>query len=182
MGAEKSNTWFDSHKGNHRNSIISAIIESISSPVTKSPQSNPLKLEGGQKYRIDLKYFHCSHNQAYDTGKSKIKLLWGSDKFETKVIENEFLYTENKVPVVKLSGYDNDLFQLSTLKEFESAFTDNKIFKLADLPFEFQNLPCLKSSMNYQLREITFTTTGPIDLFIAVADGRNPLPNDFMDI
>lgn len=45
------------------------------------------------------------------------------------------MYTENKVPPIKLSGLDPETMKLSQLKEYENAYKDSQAFKIDDVPF-----------------------------------------------
>ena len=121
--------------------------------------------------------YHSVHNEQDEDGRSFIKLLWGSDEIQPQIIKDDFFYTINKLPPVKTSGFDPDLFELDTLKENDNAFKDSQAYKLADIPFQYQGLPFLKTNELYSEKNIFFTTSTPLSVFIAIdAKKLNVLP------
>jgi hypothetical protein len=53
--------------------------------------------------------YHSVHNEEHDSGQAFAKLFWENDYMEKQIISQTFLYTENKVPPIKLFNYDPKL-------------------------------------------------------------------------
>ena len=86
------------------------------------------------------------------------------------------------MPPIKVFGYTPLKMKLSTFREFDDSFKDNSMFKLADIPLQFDGLYQLKFDTFYVKNSLEFEVNAPISLYIAVDKKKpHPLDDDFLD-
>ncbi len=79
--------------------------------------------------------YHSVHNEEQDTGQAFAKLYWENEFMEKQIITQDFLYTQNKIPPIKIYNYDPKLVRICEIRENDDAFLNNDVFKLQDIPF-----------------------------------------------
>ena len=140
-----------------------------------------MNLNAGQKYEIELKMYHSVHNEAEEDGKSFVHLYWSHPLFDPQIIPEKFFYISNKIPPVKLTGYDPNLATITKLEENSNAFINSDLYKISDIPDNFQGFPAMKFTQIFNKVEIVFSSSSPLEIFIALeqTDNNAILPNDF---
>jgi len=144
--------------------------------------SSAINLIGGVKYQLKMLAFHSVHNEHEEGTDSFVRLKWESDLFNPRIVDPSSLYLGNKIPPLKVTAYFSEDFQLFTLQNFADAFFDSELYKLDDIPLQFQNLNQLRGSTSFSKPEIFLETNIPTTVYIAVSLLEpNPLGTDFLD-
>jgi hypothetical protein len=142
--------------------------------------STPMKLIGGNKYKIVVRYSHSVHNDIPNSGRSFMKLMWSSNEFDEVVIPQSKLNTLNTFPPLKVSGFNSDLLMVRKLIENDLAFKNSENYIIQDIPREFKGLTSLKTTLHYSEDSIEFSINIPVIVYIAhLSHFPNPLPSSF---
>ncbi|CEM32701.1 unnamed protein product [Vitrella brassicaformis CCMP3155] len=141
----------------------------------KATSEKPIKLVGGQKYKIRLEFFHSSHmrwNKPYD---ATIKLLWSIEGvMSERVVPPSALFKTNPPPALKLSGFDPSTWQLGYAANGEAAFMADSTTVLADLPLKYVNMRMLRTNATPAVgTKLTMTTNMPAKLFVLSQTGES---------
>lgn len=180
-GPKKENSWLDSNVGN----LKEGRLEENSGKRNKEQiisTSGHVYLNGGMKYKLDYLMYHSVHTENTVTGLSFGRLYWSSDQIEKQLVNENFFYTSNKIPPLKVSGLNPTLMTLAVLKENENAFKDSDEYKMQDIPFQYQNKPAIRLNIEFAETVLSLSSTSPIVIYIAVDVNRpNPLPTEFED-
>lgn len=158
------------------------LTEDKKDPITNRLSSEEVFLIAGLKYRIEYKGSHSNNQAFHETHEAYSKLSWSSEHFPLQLIPEQYFYQGNKIPPLKLFGYKATDFLLRTMREFDDAFKDSELFKMADIPLQYRGLKQLRSSLHFPYTELILHANSPITVFIAVNERLpNPLPSDFQN-
>lgn len=142
--------------------------------------SMPMKLLGGNKYKMTVLYSHSVHNDISGTGRAFIKLLWSSKEFDETTIPTRKLSSLNVFAPLKVSGFNSDLMIVRKLLENDLAFKNDVRHVVQDVPIDFRGSTCLKLIDKYLEDSIDFEINIPAYVYIARLEHYpNPIPNDF---
>ena len=142
--------------------------------------STPMKLIGGNKYKIVVSYSHSVHNDIPDSGRAFMKLMWSSKEFDEVVIPKAKLNTLNTFAPLKISGFNSDLMMVRKLLENDLAFKNTVNYIIQDIPRDFKGSTTIKLTEHYAEDSLEFTINIPAVIYIAyLVHFPNPLPEDF---
>ena len=150
-----------------------------SSNLNKS-YSIPMKMIGGNKYKIRIFYSHSIHNDISNIGRSFIKVLWSSKDFEEKKLTKSNLCSQNSFAPLKITSFNSDLMIVRKLLENDLAFKNSNTHVIQDVPIDFRGSTALKLITKYLEDTLSFEINIPAYIYIARLEHfPNPLPNDF---
>lgn len=161
---------------------LSDYITAKSNPSNNLDKSNstPMKLIGGNKYKITIMYTHSVHNDITGRGRTFIKLLWSSKEFDETVLQKKNLSSLNSFAPLKVSGFNSDLMIVRKLLENDLAFKNDVKHVMQDIPRDFRGSTCLKLTEKYTEDSLSFEINIPAYVYIARLEHYpNPIPTDF---
>jgi hypothetical protein len=141
-----------------------------------------VEMHGGDKYRVNMDLYHSVHDDFAENNGSFAKLMWSSDHSYQMPIDPSYYYLTYKQPPLKISYFKSEKMTLGSMREKDDAFKDSDVFKLADIPLEYQGLSRLKQLTLVADKEIEFRITAPATIYVAFnAIKGNPLGMDWED-
>ena len=168
---------------NRGDQILKEKIEQQKNPTINNfdkKYSEGINLSAGDKYIIRIKYYHSIHDYMDEDIKTYFKLYWYTDEMDEEVINKKFLFSENIIPSLKISGISPEVGVIRKIEENDLAFKDSKNFILQDIPQEYRGSPAIKLSSSFKLDSLEFTTNIPINIFLAKIDYyEKPFSEDF---
>jgi len=142
--------------------------------------SIPMKLIGGNKYKISVFYSHSIHNDITNSGRSFIKALWSSKEFEETILTKNNLSSLNTFAPLKISGFNSDFIIVRKLLENDLAFKNSDKYILQDIPKDYKGATTIKLIQKYVEDTLNFEINIPAYVYIArIEYFPNPLPTDF---
>jgi len=129
--------------------------------------SAPVKLFGGTKVKISLKYYHSVHNDINEDGLCFIKLYWYNEEIKEKIIAGRYLYSSNSFPPLKVFDFNYNDSTLKKLYENDTAFKNSDNYLLQDIPPEFVGSSMLKMITRFQKDVLLFSVNTPTIVYVA---------------
>ncbi len=75
---------------------------------------------------------------------------------------------------LKVSDFDASLMATAIFKDFRNVFKDEELYKLADIPLEFQGMRMLQLKRGYSSKEIKMKSSSPSVVYIGMpAENKN---------
>jgi len=162
----------------HRQSMRIEISDKVDHPY--KTYSAPVKLFGGDKVKIKLRYFHSIHNDVNEEGLCFLKLMWKNEEFNEEFIPTKYLYSANTFPPLKVFDFNINDSTLKKLYENDTAFKNSDRYLLQDIPPEFLGSTMLKMTTRYQGDQLKFSVNTPTIVFIAyLSHYPKFLPDEF---
>ncbi len=142
--------------------------------------SIPMKMIGGNRYKLRVLYSHSIHNDISNIGRSFIKVLWSSKESKEKILHKSNLSSLNTFAPLKISGFNSDLIMVRKLLENDLAFKNSNRHVMQDIPLDYRGSTTLKLITKFVEDSINFETNIPSYVYIARLEHYpNPLPTDF---
>jgi hypothetical protein len=129
--------------------------------------SKRLFLLGGSKYKITVWYSHSVHNDSQDSGRAFLKLTWGSEEFEERIISQKDLFSESANPPLKITGVNWNNVIVRKLLENDLAFKDSSKYLLQDIPQDYAGATCLKLETRFKEFTLDFEVNIPTYVYVA---------------
>jgi hypothetical protein len=127
-----------------------------------------LRLRGGSRVRVELKYYYSVHNYMENFNENIFRLFWSSEKINRQIIPGQYFYTSNDFAPLKIKDFNSKEIEISRLINGISPFLDSKDYILQDIPAKYMNLKMLKFKQKYLNEEINFNVNNPVYIYIGL--------------
>lgn len=146
-------------------------------------RSKPIKLVANQKYLINVKYYHSSHDSPQENEETYFKLSWSSEGISKEIIPTNLLYSKVSTPPLIVTTDSKKTGVVSKLINNDLAFIDKDNYLIDDVPSEFHGVTSVVMHSMNKNKEISLEVNSAVVLYLCKISYYDiTFPSDFEDV